>query len=129
MTLTHTMEWGTSMIEKYGEDIIWDKHNIWAISAKLGTNLDKLEDFLTNSAAIPDVSVHSVVVTNVRHYEALKKALNDIQRVRQGLENGISGDLVSEDLRQCIQHLSEIVGEVTTDDVLGNIFKNFCIGK
>lgn len=129
MTLTRAMESGGTMMEKYGSDIIWDRRNMWAISAKLGTNLDKLEDFLINTAALPDVSPDSVVVTNVRHYEALKKALNDIRRVHKGLSDNLSGDLVSEDLRQCIQHLSEIVGEVTTDDVLGNIFKNFCIGK
>ena len=91
--------------------------------------MDRLEEFLVTAAAIPEVSAESVVVTNIRHFEALKKALSDIQRVHQGLQDQLSGDLVCEDLRQCIHHLSEIAGDVTTDDVLGNIFKNFCIGK
>lgn len=129
MTLTHAMEWGSEMVKKYGKDICWESRNMWAISAKLGVNMDKLEDFLVSSAAIPELSSDTLIVTNIRHYEALKSALSDIKRVKQGLNSGLSGDLVSEELRQCIRHLSEIVGEVTTDEVLGNIFKNFCIGK
>lgn len=129
ISLTRAMEWGTRMVQKYGNGINWDSRNLWAISAKLGTNMDKLEDFLVSSAALPDVSSESVVVTNIRHFEALKKALSDIQRVHDGLTQMLSGDLVCEDLRQCIHHLSEIAGDVTTDEILGNIFKNFCIGK
>ena len=102
---------------------------MWAVSAKLGINMDKLEAFLVESAAISRISSDAVVVTNVRHYEALKKALQNILDVRQGLYNELSGDLVSEDLRACLRHLSEILGEMTNDEVLGNIFKNFCIGK
>ena len=70
-----------------------------------------------------------MIVTNVRHYEALKKALTNILDVKRGLNDGISGDLVSLDLRACIRHLSEIVGTVSSEDVLINVFKNFCIGK
>ena len=91
--------------------------------------MGKLEDFLIEAAAIPAVSSDAVVVTNVRHYEALKNALVNIKDVRCGLNNELSGDLVSEDLRACLRHLSEILGEMTNDEVLGNIFKNFCIGK
>ncbi len=127
--LTETMKWAENMVAEYGKNTIWDKHNIWAVSAKLGVNMDKLEDFLVESAAIPGISSDAVVVTNVRHYEALKNALKNIVDVRQGLINELSGDLVSEDLRACLRHLSEILGEMTNDEVLGNIFKNFCIGK
>ena len=127
--LTDTMKWAKTMIEKYGKTTKWDERNIWAISAKLGTNLDKLEDFLVDAAALPEMSADTVVVTNVRHYEALKKALTNILDVKQGLLNGIPGDLVSLDLRACIRHLSEIVGTVSSDEVLANVFKNFCIGK
>ena len=123
------MKWAKTMIEKYGKTTKWDERNIWAISAKLGTNLDKLEDFLVDAAALPEMSADTVVVTNVRHYEALKKALANILDVKQGLLNGIPGDLVSLDLRACIRHLSEIVGTVSSDEVLANVFKNFCIGK
>lgn len=69
------------------------------------------------------------IVSNLRHYEALRAALKAIDRVIDGLANDLSGDFISQDLRECIFHLSDIAGEVTTDEVLGNIFKNFCIGK
>ncbi len=127
--LTETMKWAEKMVTEYGKNINWDKRNMWAISAKLGVNVDKLEDFLIDAAAIPSISSSAVVVTNVRHYEALKKALQNIKDVRNGLNSELSGDLVSEDLRACLSHLSEILGEMTSDEVLGNIFKTFCIGK
>ena len=82
-----------------------------------------------HSAALPAISTGDVVVTNVRHYEALVRALENIKEVKQGLANGLSGDLVSEPLRAAIRNLSEILGELTSDEVLGNIFANFCIGK
>lgn len=129
VTLTDTMEWGAAMIAKYGSAIQWNRNDIWAISAKLGTNIDKLQDYLVNVSAIPEISANDVVVTNVRHYEALRCALDDIQRVQNALNINLSGDLVSEDLRQCIRHLSEIAGEISSESVLQNIFKNFCIGK
>lgn len=129
VTLSRTMEWATKMIAKYGGGVEWDSADMWAISAKLGTNMDMLHDFLQTSAALPELSDDTVVVTNIRHYEALRAALDDIRRVQQAMHNGLSGDLVSEDLRQCINHLSEIVGSVSSDLVLQNIFKNFCIGK
>ena len=117
------------MIAKYGGGVEWDSADMWAISAKLGTNMDMLHDFLQTSAAMPELSDDAVVVTNIRHYEALRAALDDIRRVQQAMHNGLPGDLVSEDLRLCINHLSEIVGTVSSDLVLQNIFKNFCIGK
>tara|TARA_B100001996_G_scaffold147095_1_gene112056 strand:- start:1449 stop:2822 length:1374 start_codon:yes stop_codon:yes gene_type:complete len=70
-----------------------------------------------------------IIISNSRHYEALKKALNAIEEVNNGLKNNISGDLLSVDIRRSIEHLGEITGEITNDDVLGNIFANFCIGK
>lgn len=129
LTLSHTMQWATNMIEKYGDGVEWSGDDMWAISAKLGTNMDMLHDFLQTSAALPELSDDAVVVTNIRHYEALRAALDDIRRVQQAMHDGLPGDLVSEDLRQCINHLSEIVGGVSSDLVLQNIFKNFCIGK
>ena len=102
---------------------------MWSISARKGVNIDKLEEFLVRSAAIPTITAGDVVVTNARHYEALKRALVNIREVQTGLADGIPGDLVSEPLRAAIGNLSEIVGEMTTDEVLGNIFANFCIGK
>jgi len=70
-----------------------------------------------------------VIISNSRHYEALKKALIAIKEVNKGLKSNISGDLLSVDIRRSIEHLGEITGEITNDDVLGNIFANFCIGK
>ncbi len=93
-----------------------------------GIGIPELKQKLIYSAPSDD----DVVVVNQRHKEALTLALEDIERAIQALDNGISGDLVSEDLRLCIQHLSEILGgegAITTPEVLANIFKNFCIGK
>lgn len=100
-----------------------------AISAKQRTHTDQLQKVLVEAAHLPTVTQNDVIVTNVRHYEALTKALEAIHRVQQGLEVHISGDFLSQDIRECIFHLSDIVGEVTNDQVLGNIFENFCIGK
>ena len=105
-----------------------DSH-LLSLAAKQGKGLKKLEKQLLLSAQLPNISQNDVIVTNVRHYEALKLALASIQRVQQGLTDGISGDFLAQDIRECIYHLSDIAGEVTTDMVLGNIFKNFCIGK
>ena len=127
--LAQVMEWGRNLVAECGEDVVWDSDDIWAISARYRSGLDRLEEFLVRSAALPSISSGDVVVTNVRHYEALTRALANIKEVKQGLELGLSGDLVSEHLRAAINNLSEIVGEVTNDEVLGNIFANFCIGK
>ncbi|MBR3859524.1 MAG: tRNA uridine-5-carboxymethylaminomethyl(34) synthesis GTPase MnmE [Bacteroidaceae bacterium] len=99
------------------------------ISAKERTGLEELERILVDTAALPDISQSDVIVTNARHYEALTHALDSIHRVQDGLAMQLSGDFVSQDLRECIHHLSDIVGEVSTDSVLQNIFKHFCIGK
>ena len=128
-TLTKAIEWGRTMVEKYAVDVDWTSEDLWSISARKGVNIDKLEEFLVRSAAIPAITAGDVVVTNARHYEALKRALVNIREVQTGLADGIPGDLVSEPLRAAIGNLSEIVGEMTTDEVLGNIFANFCIGK
>lgn len=129
ITLSNAMEWGAQMVAKYGESVEWNPRDLWAISARQGTNLDRLEEFLVRSSAMPSIAAGDVVVTNVRHYEALVRALENIKEVKQSLADGISGDLVSEPLRAAIRNLSEILGEVTSDEVLGNIFANFCIGK
>ena len=100
------------------------------ISAQQGIGIDKLQEQLVSAAALPEVSANDVIVTNLRHYEALTQAQSSIQRVIDGLSVNIPGDLISQDLRECLFHLAEIVGgEITCDEVLGNVFKNFCIGK
>lgn len=99
------------------------------ISAKQHKNTAELQRLLVQSAALPTISQNDIIVTNVRHYEALQQSLNAIHRIQDGLSTNLSGDLLSQDIRECIFYLSDIVGEVTNDEVLGNIFKNFCIGK
>ena len=99
------------------------------ISAKHKSNIHELQDLLVQVANIPALSSNDIIVTNIRHYEALKHALDSIRRVQSGLACDLSGDFISQDLRECIFYLSDIVGEVTTDQVLGNIFSKFCIGK
>ena len=69
------------------------------------------------------------IVTNLRHYEALRNASSALESVRTSLLSGLTPDLIAEDLRQALHHLSAILGEVTPDEVLGNIFSRFCIGK
>lgn len=105
-------------------------YEIISIAAKQRKGIAELQKLLIKAAALPEVTQNDVVVSNVRHYEALSHALEAIHRVQDGMSMGLSGDLVSQDLRECLFHLAEIVGgEITNDEVLGNIFKNFCIGK
>ena len=100
------------------------------LSAKNRKGLDELEALLVETAALPEISQNDVIVTNIRHYEALVRALESIHRVQDGLLMNLSGDFVSQDLRECLSHLAEIVGGAfDVEDVLGNIFKHFCIGK
>jgi len=92
-------------------------------------NLDELIDIMTHTVNTDTTGREDVIVTNVRHYEILKKAHEAILRVVEGLKSDISGDLLSQDIRECIHYLGEITGEITTHEVLGHIFSNFCIGK
>lgn len=100
------------------------------ISAKSGQGIRALEDAIYANAHVPEIDEDSVIVTNVRHYEALTHANESISRVLQSMEIGLSGDLISEDLRICLEQLADITGgQITTNEVLGNIFQHFCIGK
>ncbi|NLU30528.1 MAG: tRNA uridine-5-carboxymethylaminomethyl(34) synthesis GTPase MnmE [Bacteroidales bacterium] len=99
------------------------------ISAKKQQNTDVLQQLLLKAAAIPQIGEHDVIVTNLRHYEALVKALEAVRRVKEGLEIGISSDFISQDIRECMFFLGEITGQISTDEILGNIFSKFCIGK
>jgi tRNA modification GTPase len=107
-----------------------DKIPIIEISAKQGTNLAQLEQTIYEAAGIPTLCDTDVIITNARHYDALVRARQSLSRVLDGLRSGLSGDLLSEDLREVLGILSEITGgQITTPEVLGNIFKNFCVGK
>ena len=99
------------------------------ISAKQQQNTGQLHQVLVKAAAIPTIGEDDVIVTNLRHYEALKKALEAILRVKEGLDNGITHDFLAQDIRECMFYLGEITGQISTDEILGNIFSKFCIGK
>ena len=99
------------------------------ISAKQHYNTARLQQLLVQAAAIPAISEEDVVVTNLRHYEALNKALEAIRRVEEGLKTAITHDFISQDIRECMFYLGEITGQISTDEILGNIFSKFCIGK
>ena len=98
------------------------------ISATDSYSVSKVKNRLVNEVSILN-PYDDIVISNSRHFEALIKALKAIEEVNVGLKNNISGDLLSVDIRRSIEHLAEISGEITNDDVLGNIFSNFCIGK
>lgn len=99
------------------------------ISAKKGENMDKLEQWLIQAANLPNLDNNDVIITNLRHYEALTHALAALERAIDGMDRGISNDFLVQDIRECMNHLGEITGHITTDDILTNIFANFCIGK
>lgn len=99
------------------------------ISARSGHNLDRLVHEMSSALAFSQVRPEDVIITNLRHYEALSGAREAILRTLEGLRDSVSGEFLSQDIRACLRHLGSITGQITTDEVLGNIFKNFCIGK
>lgn len=99
------------------------------ISAAKHQHIDALLHHLHQAAAIPSIGDQDVIITNMRHFQALTQALSAIERVQTGLSTGISGDFVSQDIRECLHYLGEITGQISNDEVLGAIFSRFCIGK
>lgn len=102
---------------------------IMEISAKEGTNIEMLKHELSAYVEGLKSEENSVIITNQRHYEALEKALNSVLRVEEAISNHIQTELLAYELRTALEHLGEISGEFTNDEVLGNIFSKFCIGK
>jgi tRNA modification GTPase len=98
------------------------------ISAKNNNSVDVLIDTLKSKVGVENIN-NQLIVTNARHYEALQKSLSAMQKVNDGLNNLIPGDLLAMDIRETLYHLGEITGDVSNDELLGNIFANFCIGK
>jgi len=115
-------------IEQIKEKFIGIEHVVY-LSAKEKTNLDSLKDKLFDFVNAGALANNDVVVTNARHYEALTKANEALLKVLEGLDSNITGDFLAMDIRQSLHHLGEITGEITTDDLLDNIFTRFCIGK
>ena len=88
-----------------------------------------LKDKILSKFQVHEVRQGDVLVTNLRHYQKLVETNNSLDRVLTGLETGVTGDFLAMDIRQALHHLGEITGEITTDDLLENIFSRFCIGK
>ncbi len=99
------------------------------ISAKNKTNLDELENRIVALTKIPKAMEEDIIVSNLRHYEALTLALEDIKRIKSGLLTSLPTDFIAQDMRDCIYQLSDIIGEVTSTTILHNIFDKFCVGK
>lgn len=99
------------------------------ISARTGANVDNLIKELTETVNLNALNSSDVIVSNIRHYEALSHALTAIQRVKAGLSTSLSGEFISQDIRECLFFLGSIIGEISNDEILGNIFSRFCIGK
>ncbi|MBQ1184563.1 MAG: tRNA uridine-5-carboxymethylaminomethyl(34) synthesis GTPase MnmE, partial [Muribaculaceae bacterium] len=104
------------------------RHDVIHLSAKTGQGITDLESKLTDIFRT-QTDRHDIIVTNARHYQALLSASEALSRALDALNINLPGDLVSQDIRQAMYHLGEITGEISTDDLLGNIFANFCIGK
>ena len=102
---------------------------IISISAKTGQGLDTLKSALADSRRDLLADSDTTLITNARHYEALSNARDALVRVRKGLDDALPTDLLAQDIREALYHIGSIVGEISTDEVLGNIFRNFCIGK
>ena len=100
------------------------------MSAKSDVDIFPLERSLVEAAGISQIGENDVIVANIRHYEALTLALDAIRRVIPGLDEGISGEFLAQDIRECLSFLGDITGQqISTEEVLGNIFSKFCIGK
>ena len=110
-------------------DDLKDHVYIQAISAKTGSGLEQLQQTLVEIQQSLNANHDAVLVTNVRHFEALKHASASLDAVHKGLDEGIPTDLVAQDLREALYYLGSITGEITTEEVLGSIFGRFCVGK
>ncbi len=99
------------------------------LSAKNKTNMEELKQRILEAVSLKHVSEDQTLVTNLRHYESLQETQKALDDVLAGIANGISNDLLALDIRQALHHLGEITGEITTEDLLENIFSKFCIGK
>ena len=106
-----------------------NKSAVLLISAKAGTGVEALKEQLLQFVNTGALRNNETLVTNSRHYDALLKALEEIEKVQLGIDAGLSGDLLAIDIREALYHFGEITGQVTNDELLGNIFANFCIGK
>ena len=108
---------------------MFDNVEILSISAKHNLNIKELEQSLINAANFAAYNQNDIIITNTRHYEALKKTNEAADEVLQGIQSGLTTDLLTINIREMIHYLGEITGDITNDEILQNIFNNFCIGK
>jgi tRNA modification GTPase len=99
------------------------------LSAKNKTGIDELKNQLLSFVNTGALRNNETIITNTRHYDSLLKALEEISKVNYGIQTNLPSDLMAIDIRQALYYFGEITGEVTNDELLGNIFANFCIGK
>ena len=99
------------------------------LSAKNKTGIEKLKEVISSAGEIKNMPSDSLLVTNIRHHQALILALDALVRVEEGIQMNLSTDLLTQDIRESLYHLGEIVGEINSEEILGNIFSKFCIGK
>jgi len=99
------------------------------ISAKEQQGIEELKDELLKQVNLANINTYDVVVTNIRHVEALQRTSEALEKVLYGIDNPVTSDFLAMDIRQALHHLGEITGTITTDDLLDNIFSKFCIGK
>lgn len=99
------------------------------VSAKDNDDVERIKRFIFNNSSLHSVGANETLVTNMRHYESLRLSKENLEQVREGIMVGLSADLLSQDLRQALFYLGSITGEITNDEVLGNIFGRFCVGK
>ncbi|MBN2347831.1 MAG: tRNA uridine-5-carboxymethylaminomethyl(34) synthesis GTPase MnmE [Bacteroidales bacterium] len=111
------------------EPMVTNSNRVVTLSAKFGNNLEVLEKTLKELIHADQIEQSDILITNTRHFEALTKSYEAIQRVAAGLESNIPEDLLAQDIREVLHYLGEITGEITNDEILGNIFSKFCIGK
>ncbi|MEI7677630.1 MAG: tRNA uridine-5-carboxymethylaminomethyl(34) synthesis GTPase MnmE, partial [Bacteroidales bacterium] len=114
--------------EKTERTSLFTSSNPLFISAKEKINTDKLQKQLIEAAHLPEVTSNDVIVTNLRHYEALTRANAAITRVIEAMDNGISADFLAQDIRECIYYLAAITGKISANEILHTIFRRFCIG-
>ena len=115
--------------EAYYKTGLIDANNLIAVSAKNQMNIDYLKEQLYHAVIEQPNLIDQTVVSNARHYEALTKAQESLSDVLKAMDEGITSDFIAMDIRRALAYLGEITGEVSTDDLLGNIFGKFCIGK
>jgi len=99
------------------------------ISAKMNTGIEELKEKLFDSVANDAALSENIIITNARHYSALKEVETSLHDIKKGIDNNITGDLLSLDIRRCLHYLGEITGEISNEDMLDYIFSKFCIGK